>query len=457
VNNKTVQEVSKQRTIARARYGKSDVRYWREAVFQPTYMRNGTRRKVDHYVVKLQHAGRRETIPLGTANRENAAQKAREIYLYLQANGWDETLLKFKPRSRWANSSVTTLGEFFDRVRSVWSGSPKTLGDYIRALRKIVSDIFQIDGGSSKFDYRSGGREAWVQRVDRIRLRDITPDKIQKWKVEFLRRAGNNPVRRRSASISVNSIMRQAKSLFARAILKFVRLEMPCSPFDGVPFEPRRSMRYQSNLDLGKVICHAQEELPQEQFKIFLLATMAGLRRNEIDKLEWRTLDWGKGTISIEATRWFTPKSEDSTGDVEVDAEVMELFRGYQVSASGDFVIESEVSPRPQAAYSHYRCQREFEALNKWLREHGVQGNRPLHTLRKEYGSQVCAKHGIYAASRALRHADIAITSQHYLDRRGSARVGLGSLLSKPPNVIALTAPQKSGVIKPKHHQERHE
>ena len=79
--------------------------------------------------------------------------------------------------------------------------------------------------------------------------------------------------------------------------------------------------------------------------------------------------------ISIKATRYFSPKSEDSTGDVEVDPEVMELFRGYRATASGDFVIESRVSPRPAAAYSHYRCQREFEALNKWLQTHGVEGS----------------------------------------------------------------------------------
>jgi integrase len=437
MSNKAVQEVSKQQ-ITRGRHGKSDVRYWREAIFQPSYTRNGARRKVDHYAVKLQHAGRREVFPLGTANREGAAQKAREIYLHLQSHGWEQALLKFKPKSRWSSSAVTTLGEFFERVRGVWSGHPRTVEDYIRSFRKIVSDIFQIDGGNSKFDYRSGGRESWVQRVDRTRLRDITPDKVQKWKVEFLRRAGSNPVKRRSASISVNSILRQAKSLFAPAILKFVKLDIPCSPFEGIQFEPRRSMRYQSSFNLEKLIGAAQEELPPEQFKIFLLALMAGLRRNEIDKLEWDALDWRRGTISIAATRWFTPKSEDSAGDVEVDPEVMELFRGYKATASGDFVIESEVLPRPEEAYSHYRCQRDFEALNEWLRAHGVEDGRPLHTLRKEYGSQVCAKHGIYAASRALRHADIAITSQHYLDRRESARAGLGSLLAKPPNVIEL-------------------
>jgi len=436
VNRKSVQEVSKQRALTRG-HGKTDVRYWREAIFQPTYTRDGSRRSVGHYAVKLQYAGRRETIPLGTANRENAAQKAREIYLYLQSNGWEETLRKFKPKSRWSSNAATTVGEFCEQVQSVWSGKPKTLGDYIRAFRKVVSDIFKIDGGKSKFDYRSGGRESWLQKVDRIKLRDITPDKIQRWKVEFLSRAGSSPAIKRSASISVNSLLRQAKSLFAPGILKFVKLDTS-SPFQGVQFEPRKSMRYQSSFDLEELVRAAQKDLPQEQFKIFLLALMGGLRRNEVDKLEWKAFDWKRNVISIKATAYFSPKSEDSTGDVEVDPEVMELFRGYRATASGDFVIESRVSPRPAASYSHYRCQREFEALNKWLQTHGVEGSQPLHMLRKEYGSQVCAKHGIYAASRALRHSDIAITSQHYLDKRQTALVGLGSLLSPAKNIIKL-------------------
>jgi integrase len=270
-------------------------------------------------------------------------------------------------------------------------------------------------------------------------LRDITPDKIQKWKVNFLKRASSNPIKKRAASISVNSLLRQAKSLFSPAVLRFINLEIPCSPFEGVAFEPRRSMRYQSSFDVESLIRAAQKELRQERFKIFLLAIMAGLRRNEIDKLEWRAFDWDKGLISIRATSHFAPKSEDSTGDVEVDPEVMKLFRGFSARRTSDFVIESTVSARPQGTYSHYRCQKHFDELGKWLRNHGVDTNRPLHTLRKEYGSQICAEHGIYAASHALRHADIAITSQHYLDKRKSARAGLGRFLSKPSNIIKLS------------------
>jgi integrase len=420
------------------RHAKSDVRYWQRAIFRPSYTHDGVRQTVGHWAVKVQHGGRRETIPLGTANKAAAADKAKKFYLCLQAEGWDEALRKFKPKSGWSSAAVITVGEFIRAAESVWSGNPRTIRDYGGSFRQIVSDVFQIDGGTSKFDYRSGGRDAWVQRVHRVRLREITPDKVQRWKVNFLRRAGSSPVKKRAASISVNSIIRQAKSLFAPAVLKFVKLDVPTSPFEGVTLEPRRSMRYQSSFDVESLIRAAQSELPREQFKIFLLAMMAGLRRNEIDKLEWRAFDWGKGSIVIGATPYFSPKSEDSVGEVEIDPEVTEFFRGYHASRTGDFVIESKVPARPQGTYPHYRCQRDFIALGNWLRSHGVANNRPLHTLRKEYGSQICAKHGIYAASQALRHADIAITSQHYLDKRQRATAGLGKFLAAPKNVVAI-------------------
>jgi hypothetical protein len=238
--------------------------------------------------------------------------------------------------------------------------------------------------------------------------------------------------------------MRQAKSLFSPAILKFVRLHLPDSlPFTGVGFEPRQSMRYRSGFDVESLIHAAQKELPTEQLKIFLLATMVGLRRNEIDKLEWPSFRWGDRLIRIEATRYFHPKSEDSVGDVEIDSELLKVFRGFHARAAGNFVIESDVDARPEATYSHYRCQKDFEALTAWLRDKDVPGNKPLHTLRKEFGSQICKKYGIYLASHALRHADIAITAQHYVDKKRRVTVGLGGLLAKPRNVVPLASPRR--------------
>jgi len=374
--------------------------------------------------------GRRETFPLDTANRAAAAAKAKRIYLTLTSSGWETALTNFKPKAQIHSEIATTVGGFLEQVILTAGAHPKTIQGYCRALRKIVADIFNICADSSKFDYRAGGREKWITRIHAVKLKDLTPDKIQKWKLAFVDRAGTDPVKRRVARISVNSFMRQAKCLFSPNILRFLPVAIAGTPFDGVRFEPRQSMRYRGSFDLKQVIAAAQEELPKEELKIFLLGTMAGLRRNEIDKLEWSVFRWDQGIIRIEATQYFHPKSEDSLGDVEVDPELLTVFRRFHNRAKTSFVVESAAPPRPGATYSHYRCQRHFEELSVWLRSKGVGGNMPLHALRKEFGSQICAKHGIYAASHALRHADIGITSQHYLDKRRRTTLGMGHLLS---------------------------
>ena len=169
---------------------------------------------------------------------------------------------------------------------------------------------------------------------------------------------------------------------------------------------------------------------------------MVGLRRKEIDLLEWDSFLWDIGVVRVQLTQHFEAKTEDSLGDVAVDSELLELFRGCRAQATGAFVIESNNQPKSGISYLHYRCQEVFDQLITWLRQNGVKGNKPLHTLRKEFGSQVCALHGVHAASRQLRHADIAITNMFYTDARKRALTGLGHLLKSDDNVVLLPKDQ---------------
>jgi integrase len=354
--------------------------------------------------------------------------------LSLRGAGWESTLARFKPASNPAPSANCTVGDFFAEVKAKADGKPKTIEGYCKSFRKIVADIYGIEGGAKKYDYRKGGQGEWLEKIHAVKLADVTPEKVQGWKRTFLLRSAGDPLRERSARVSVNSFLRQAKSLFAPDVVKHLgALQIPRPlPFDAVDFEKRHSMRYKSTFDVETLVADAQAELAAtapEQFKIFLLAVMGGLRRNEIDKLEWSAFRWREGVVRIEATEYFRPKSEDSTGDVELDPEIVTLFRSFGEKATGRFVIESPNGARPAAKYQHYRCEREFEKLTGWLRSKGVATKTPLHTLRKEYGSQVCAKHGIYAASHALRHADMKVTAAHYLDKKRRATAGMGHLL----------------------------
>jgi len=415
-------------------FSKTDVRYWQQTIFRQTYTRNGQTLATKNWAMKIAYGGRRETFPLGTPNKAAAAAKARDIYLSLQANGWEITLRRYKSSSVTSDQSrisECTVGDFLAALKEKSDLKPKTLEGYAAALRKIVADIIGKGHG------RGGGanrRATWRQAVESIQLRELTPAKVQQWKLSFVANAGDDPVRQRAARISANSFLRRSKSLFAPSVTKHLeRLALPTpSSFDGIAFYKRTSMRYHSSFDVFKLIAAAKKELSPnepEQFKVFLLAVMAGLRRREIDTLEWSAFRWESAIIRIEPTKWFHPKSEDSIGDVEIDRELLRVFRKYRATATGPFVIESKVRLRLDVKWEHYRCNSIFENLIAWLQEKGVTTKTPLHTLRKEFGSRVAAEHGIYAASRLLRHADITTTAQHYLDKKKRVTSGLGKLL----------------------------
>ena len=203
----------------------------------------------------------------------------------------------------------------------------------------------------------------------------------------------------------------RAKALFFADTVARIRdvVEVPDPlPFASVKAESVPPPRYRSTFDIVALVESAKEELATERpelFKIFLLGAMAGLRRHEIDLLQWRAFLFDEGAIRIETTEHFRPKSPSSEGDIHVDAELLDVFRGFRARAKSDsdFVIESsgDVTAAVAGSYDHYRCHREFVALCKWLRSHGViskqatphaaQGirlanPRPLRAARRERG-----------------------------------------------------------------------
>jgi integrase len=441
VNTKS--EHKKQRTRS-----KQDVGYWEDAIFQ--------RRAGGNWWAQMQHDGRREKFSLRTPVFHAAAERARDAYQTLIAKGWDEALREFKPQSI-GRGDASTVGDFLDELKAKADLKPKTLEGYAVALRKIVADAFKIDGGGKdgkeKYDYRTGGYQRWLERVHSIKLAALTPDIVQKWKRRFLSRAGDDPIRSRAAKISVNAFLRRAKSLFAPDAVKHLsRVQLPSPlPFDKVSFEPRQSMRYRSTINVERLTHDAHKELAQKDapaFLAFLLALGAGLRRIEIDRLEWSAFRFDENVIRIEPTQHFDVKTEHSIGDVPVDAELMSIMRGFAARARSTFVIESPNMPRAGATFENYRAQNVFERLSAWLRSNGVQSQKPIHELRKESGSMVNRKHGLTAAKDFLRHADIAITAAHYIDRPRQATSGLGALLkaAQDEKIIALEEQSLSGI-----------
>jgi integrase len=438
---------------------KTDLRYWRERVFKPIYTRAGRRHTSPNWACYIQFRGDRRKWSLGTPNREAAAARARDVYLLLQTGGWDAATQRYRPALTTRKQNVT-IGEFLGAVKDAAGPSKaKTIEEYCIAFRGIIAAVFGIPSGKEKYDHRRGGHAKWITQIHSIKLSVVTPAKVQAWKHSFLARAKRDPLSQRRAKVSLNSLLRQARCLFSPKILRQLAIELPDPlPFAGITFEPRQSLKYRSNFDVAELIDKARGDLAEsdpEAYKIFLLASMAGLRRNEIDLLEWSSFRWDAGEIRIEPTSHFRPKSEESIADIAVDPELLEVFRGYQASATGEFVIESTRLPK-DVTYSRYRAHHAFVRLNEWLRKNGVKGNKPLHMLRKEYGSQINSIYGIHAASRALRHADIRVTNEYYVDSRARVTPGFGHLLtSEVAGLIPsdkksdITVPAGAGKEKP--------
>jgi integrase len=415
------------RKMIKANFPKTDVRYWeRKVAFQTPASRT--------YSVQIQHARHRSWIGLGTANKAQAAWEARQLYLSLRANGWDETMRR--RRGDVAEKKCdATIGEYIEAVRENSLLRPATIESYAVALRMIAGAIT----GRKRREYR-----------DSIKLRSITDDKVEAWRAAYVKRKSVNPLAEKSARTTASSLILRAKAIFHADTLARVRdvVEIPDPvPFASVKAESVQPPRYRSTFDIIALVESAKEELAiakPELFKIFLLGAMAGLRRHEIDLLQWRAFLFDEGAIRIETTEHFRPKSHSSEGDIHVDGELLDVFRGYRARAesASDFVIESGGDVAAVAgSYDRYRCHREFVALCAWLRSHGVVSRKPLHTLRKEFGSQIHARYGLLAASEALRHGGVSVTARHYIENKQRSVLGFGHLLKNDARtIVAMTS-----------------
>ena len=267
---------------------------------------------------------------MGTPNQAAAAKKAKLIYTFLDANGWDKAIAEFKPDSDAAPRLHLTVGDYLSAVESAGQLRLRTFLNYRNCFRTILSEIFGIRGNASKYDYRSAdnGNRKWAERIHKIRLERVTSARITHWQQSRLKKAGHSPTAIASAKRTANSYVRCARSLFSRDLckrLKGVTLPSP-PPFAGVELFDSGSMKYVSKVNVHSLIAAAKAELKAaepEAYKAFLLGLFAGMRKSEIDLLEWRMVDWHHHVIRLEETEWLQLKTQDSAGEITIDPEVM--------------------------------------------------------------------------------------------------------------------------------------
>ncbi len=395
-----------------AKFSKDSVHYWAQKLI---FKNNGT------FHIRVQHAGKREWFNCNTANKQAAANKARDIYRTVVGNGWEKAKEQFKPKPV-KQTENPTVGEFFKTVDAIRNTSHRSHYDSCAKFRRIIAEIKGIarEGGGAK------PAEKWRKKVESVKLSEITPFDVEKWKIARLAKA-QTQIEKEKAESTADSAIRCAKSLFKKRNLKLLKdFQLP----DPLPFEQVETKqhlnKYVSTFDKNDLFAKAKAELKDDLLKIFMLSFGAGLRRGEIDHLKWSMINPEDGIVMLGATEHWKPKTKESQHPFPVSWEVIEALG----KPSDGFVIaplkKKEHEQSPDSFYpQQHRCSAEFKKLNTWLREKGVQVDCPTHTMRKEFGSMVNDEHGIEVAAKQLRHKTIGLTFAVYQDYNSKQRLTL--------------------------------
>jgi len=412
-----------------SRYSKTDARYWQK----PGRLKK--HRGSANFSFQVQFRGRRHSFPTGVPSVESASKIAARINLEFIQDGIEATYERYHPTPK-KTVIVATVGEWIKAARGISDTTPSTFKTYASSLRLIVSQIAGIKHGNQRFGPKKGGSCSYRKEVDAISLDILTPASIQKWKLAYVAKV-NKHQKAHSRKTSCNSMMRQARSLFAEKIVKFLsNLQLPNpTPFDGIDFFPRQHTHYHSQIDAKKLLVKAQGELAKKDppaFLTILLALGGGLRRGEIDGLKWSHIDFDRAVIRVDAG-----KTAESRGEVPIDEDMVGILRGLKPGGKGSgFVISGTGQGGGSKSWGQqYRANDAYRRLIEWLRNNGVTARKPIHELRKELGSLVTDEHGIYAASRVLRHSTVATTAAYYTDLKKRPTIGIGGWL-KPKTII---------------------
>ena len=437
-----------------ATHSKSDIRYWKGKLFKHGHTKAGVRSYDSFWSIRIAHAGRRGQFNLSTPNAETAAAKAQRIYQKVLGAGWDAAIAEFKPASvpkPTPPAKPATLGEWLAALEASGTFKPQTLNCYAQSIRQIAAGIADIgdqpaldENGTprrdrkrrpvllSRNDVHRGGRAAWVAAVETLGLDIFTAEAVGAWTKEYIKAVGAAPDARRRALTTSATLIRCARSLFTSRATKAagdsLMLPKP-APFSGIKLPEKANATYRSKIDAPDLIAAAQRELTGEPLKIFFLAVLSGLRKKEIDLLQWSQVDLKKRVLRIERTDVFEPKSEKSCGEIDLDPEAVALLSDWKSASTGKYVIEGNDKHRPSLTRHSYRAKKHFEEIYSWLRGQGISAQKPLHELRKELGAVLASSLGIYAAQSVLRHAQITTTAAHYADKKVRFSAGFGAFI----------------------------
>ena len=408
---KSGKEVAK---VAKVGGGKLSSTYWLPRVYRPKYStQDGSVGQVAFWWARLSHAGRRHAVNLGTADKRQAAAKAASMFASVIGEGWDAALAEIDP-DRHASRAGGTVGDVIAALdRADLRG--RTRSNYVNCLRWWAARHLEMRPGRKEFSRNS---EEWREKMNSVPLADLTIARVEEIRDRFIAagKASGDTKAELRARVSAKSYLRNARAGIGAAV-KLAKMTIPDPrPFSGVTVAGAAVTGYRSRIDAGALLRDAQSDLAQTEpdvYAVILLALGAGLRRGEIENLRWGSVDEAGGRVWVEASGTWQPKTQESEGGVDVDVG---LLKALGVRGGDEALVIG-----PGAT----------EAAVRWLRSRGIDSNKPIHTLRKEFGSIVCHTADLITASKQLRHSSLAVTAGVYVEGRRKAAPAIGAMLGE--------------------------
>ena len=340
--------------------GKPKARKRKLDLFRPVSVKSDGRRfESANWCIRFQHKGKRTCRSLGTADYRLALQRARCLVKAVRADGWASATVL--PTSH-GSLTISDFLEGYHRSAVSRGLRPRSIAAVENELRRISAQV--------------GAR----------RLADLTPVALQQWVESCCLKP-----------VTLRALLKNAACPFSRPSLQAMGMAEVQNPFaklvrprvDHEPFAaPPRSW-------ITGLMRAGIRELSGDVQRAFVLALGCGLRWGEIVSATW-------AEVQADSIRISAGKAKGRRARVvpigKPVGEVLEASRGQGLVIGGD---DKEV----------------HEALCEWLRKRGVKDAKPVHYLRKCYGSLAVADHGVFIASKLLGHASISQTASTYARR----------------------------------------
>ena len=302
--------------------------------------------------------------------------------------------------------------------------------------KKEVSDVF--------LTVVAEGVGGWGNPADRekardIRLSQLTAKTMLAFRDQVARKAAAKKLGLRTRNeVSINTYMRQAKSVFSRhARMHYLDLALPHNLRDWaevpmleedhyeqkfIAIEPAKMAEADAAapqmLELARLL-EAQGNLTHARrarnaYACYLLMRYCGLRNVEVENLRW---EWftaradGEFMVNvIKRSYWKGPKKSSGSVPVarELYAELLELFGPARPGADG-FVLCGTMTDRKEGTH---------RVAQGFMRRYISRGSKNMYCLRKQFATEMEGRYDLKTASALLRHGerDTKTARDHYVD-----------------------------------------